>query len=301
MAKTNRIIFKGMIASWCLAIGCVTLHSMARHDPAFHLAELSAQIMDQPQNPVLFFERGEIHRARREYEKALADYKVAEKLDPDMFVIDLARGRTLYEYGRSEDSLPALDRFLACLPNDGEANLICAQVLTSLGFHWEADEKFAKAMTLLERRLPDHYLEWAQCRERFGAGGIPAALDILNQGIDEFGPIVSLQLPALELELKIGRTDEALHRVDQLIAISHRKEIWLFRKGQILANANRPLEAAELIRQTLEAIQRLPRRHQYSNRMKLLRADVLSELRHLESLIEIPMSDSGKTEPANEH
>ena len=93
MAETKRVIFKGMIASGCLVIGCITLPSMARHDPAFHLAELSAQIMDQPENPVLFFERGEIHRARREYEIALADYNVAEKLDPDMFVIDLARGR----------------------------------------------------------------------------------------------------------------------------------------------------------------------------------------------------------------
>lgn len=296
MARTKRVIFKVMIASGSMVIGGITLDSMGRHDPDFHLAELSALIRDQPQNPILYFERGEIHYALRDYEKALADYDLAERLDSDLFTVDLARGRTLLECGRAEEALPALDRFLACVPDHGQANLISARGLTSLGFHREADERFALAMANLTPRLPDHFLEWAQCRERFGPGGIFAALNILNQGLDEFGSIVSLQIPAVELELKIGHSDGALCRIDRVLAASRRKEAWLFRKGKILADVNRTQEASELMRQTLEAIRHLPRRLPNSSPMQSLRSDAISELQHLESLLENQVLDMEYTD-----
>ena len=80
----------------------------------------------------------------------------------------------------------------------------------------------------------------------------------LDEGIRRLGPLVTLELPAIELELRAGRYDRALARLEQVSSQSPRKETWLARRGEILELANRAPEALAAYSACLEAVEILP-------------------------------------------
>jgi len=88
------------------------------------------------------------------------------------------------------------------------------------------------------------------------------------------GWLVTLQKAAIDLELKHHRTDEAMTRLETIIARSNRKETWLAWKGEILLAAGKADEAHEVLLRTLETIDGLPSRMRTSPGMTELRAKV---------------------------
>jgi len=84
---------------------------------------------------------------------------------------------------------------------------------------------------------------------------VEQALRGLNDGIAKLGPIVSLQLPAIELELALGRHEAALARVDAVGAGAPRQEVWLARRGEILEQASRATDARRAYRAALLALE----------------------------------------------
>jgi len=74
------------------------------------------------------------------------------------------------------------------------------------------------------------------------------------------GPLVALQLYAIELECARKHFDDALARLEKISTVSERKEKWLARRGEILELAKRPQEAKESFAAALSAIESLPLR-----------------------------------------
>src|ERR1051325_10483416 len=64
------------------------------------IVAVSAKIRRDPKNASLYLQRGELHRLHRDWTRAAADYDRASRLRPDLTIIDLARGKMLYESGR---------------------------------------------------------------------------------------------------------------------------------------------------------------------------------------------------------
>jgi len=89
----------------------------------------------------------------------------------------------------------------------------------------------------------------ALCLGAMNFGGITTEQDsiriihaALDAGMARLGPIVSLQLPAVELEVALGRTDRALARLDTLLARTA-NPAWVARRGDLLLRAGRSTEA----------------------------------------------------------
>jgi Flp pilus assembly protein TadD len=55
--------------------------------------------------------------------------------------------------------------------------------------------------------------------------------------------VPTLQLPAIDLALALGRDADALRRIDALLAQNPRNERWLVRRGEILERSGRASEA----------------------------------------------------------
>ena len=85
---------------------------------------------------------------------------------------------------------------------------------------------------------------------------------------------VTLQKAAIDLELKRHRPDEALMRLETIIARSNRKGPWLAWKGEILLAAGKTQEAREVLSATLQTIDGLPPRMRTAPGMTELRAKV---------------------------
>jgi predicted negative regulator of RcsB-dependent stress response len=82
----------------------------------------------------------------------------------------------------------------------------------------------------------------------------------MDEGLKRFGPLVGMQLYAIELECARKHFDEALTRLETISARAERKERWLVRRGEILTLAGRRDEARKSFTAALAAIESLPPR-----------------------------------------
>jgi tetratricopeptide (TPR) repeat protein len=172
-------------------------------------------------------------------------------------IVELARGKMLFESGKLQRAKLTLDRFLTQQPAHYEGLLTRARVLAKLGASTDAANDFTSALAASSAPEPELYLERARVlaadEQRIGE-----ALRGLDEGINKLGPVVTLQLAAIELELCSKNYDGALTRLDQIAAQSERKEAWLVRRGDILKLAGRDEQARAAFNAALVAIDSLP-------------------------------------------
>ena len=110
----------------------------------------------------------------------------------------------------------------------------------------------------------------------------------LDEGLEQLGQPVVLQNLAIEIEIELGRYDNALARLESLSARSPRKESWLVRKAELLESAGRSELAREAYLQTLNAIADLPDSRQNNRAVEQLEARARTALQRLDEPSEQP-------------
>jgi len=254
---------------------------IAHEDLHWQIAALSERIEQNPTNVALYLKRGNLHRAHRDWTAALSDFERAGRLDSGLSVVTYLTGVTMFEAGMHESAKIALDRFLEGYPNHADALVARARVLVTLGDRLAAAMDFTRAINQLSKPRPEYYLERAETLAAEGYERRDEALRGLDEGMVKLGPLVTLQLLAIDLELKKNRYDAALARLDQIAAAASRTETWLARRGEILEQAGRPDEAREAITAALAAIETLPSHRRKTKAMEELEARARSALERL--------------------
>ncbi len=223
------------------------------------IQRLTKEISQFPDSADLYLQRGELHRRHQDWNAALADYDSAEILLPRLTVVDLCRGKMFLDAQLPENAKEATERFLLKLPNDAEGLLTRGRALVLLGLHSPAANDFTRAIENLEMPQPEVYFERSQALA--AAGRLIEALHGIDEGIKRLGEIVTLQVYAIDLEIKLKCYDAAIARVEKVASQSARKEKWLARRGEILQMAGRNDEAREVFQAALREIESLSARH----------------------------------------
>ena len=250
--------------TWSLVLAAVGLggggasSALAHGDLHGLILNATQQIEKDPLNPELYLRRAELHRAHEGWDAALADLSRAEALTNHWPILHLARARLFLEAGWCESAKVSADCFLAKEPDNAEALTVRARARVKLGERLAAVEDYTRAISHASPPSPDLYLERAQALQAEGDAHLGTALVGLEQGLARLGPLVTLQLPALEIEVKQHRVDAALARLDKIMNQFPRKETWLMRRGEILREAGRPGEAVVAFQQALQALDALP-------------------------------------------
>jgi predicted Zn-dependent protease len=273
--KSKRFIWLVSVAI-CVAL----LASFAHAHEGLHeqIAALTAKIKRDPKNASLYLQRGELYRLHYDWSRAAADYDRAERLQPSLKIVELVRGKMLFDSGRLQRAKLTLDRFLARQPAHYEGLITRARVLAKLGARSDAAKDFTQALSVSSVAEPELYLERAKVLA--GDEQHPGeALRGLDEGIARLGPVVTLQLAAIDLELRRKNYDAALSRIDQIAAQSERKEAWLVRRGEILKLAGRDDEARAAFNAALVAIESLPPAHRQSRSVTALELRARSALK----------------------
>jgi len=260
----------------CLAAVIGLPATVTAHGPIHErIAAATARIERDPSNAQLYVERGELEREHLDFQAAFADFDRAAALDPHLGILDLSRARAWFDAGDWRRARTALDRFIGDHPNHAVGLAMRARVSFKLADLAPAVEDYTHAIAL--RPDPDYYLERAQAQSAAGPASADAALRGLDEGVAALGPVISLQLAAIDLELGSRRYDAALARLDRILERAPRKEEWLARRGDILRAAGRRDEARATYRAALGAIAVLPaeRRTAATTRLDVrLRAEI---------------------------
>lgn len=213
----------------------------------------------------LVLRRGDMYRTIQNWDAGHADYDYARALDPKIDDIDFRKGRLFLEANWPLSAKVALDRFLTNHANHVDALIARARAQSKLGFRSASAQDYSRAVQLSPQSQPELYIERAQALLGGTSSASPQnaayaneALQGLDEGIKKLGPLVTLQLAAIDIEVGQKRYDAALERVDAASAASPRKETWLVRKGEILKEAGRPTEARAAFQAALQAIETLP-------------------------------------------
>lgn len=220
------------------------------------LKQLTEQIQRTPNNADLYLRRGELHRQLGNAKAALADFDTVQKLAPERLEVDVYRARLHLEAHVPELAQLVLDRYLKLRPSHTEAVLLRAQTNAKLGERLLAIQDYTTALNRLAQPKPELFLARAQLQ--IEGNQLAAAINGLDEGVAKLGSLVTLQLMAIEVEVKRKRWDAALARLALVSAQSPRKERWLLQRGEILLQAGRKVEAQHSIVAALEAIQSLP-------------------------------------------
>jgi len=247
-----------------IQIACVVLlslapvRSFAHGDMHAQIVEVTKQIEKDPKNVDLYIKRGELSRYHQDWDSAQADYDRALSLNPRLEIVDFVRGRMYLEANWLLSAKVALDRFLTKQPTHVDALITRARTLTKLERRLEGAKDYTLAINLLTESRPELYYERAQALAGEGAPHVKEAIQGLDEGIKKLGPLVTLQLCAIDIEVQHKLYDAAVGRIDQVIAKAPRKETWLARKGEILAMAGKKEEARAAFKGALQAMETLP-------------------------------------------
>ncbi len=242
------------------------------------ITNVTAELSLRPNDVPLLLRRGELNRLDERWDAALADFQLAKKLAPANPEPLLGLGRLALDQGKFADATRSLTGFLALQSNHVEGHLLLARALVRSDHAPDAVEHFSRALALSAEPRPEWFIERSQSHFAQGDSHLAEALAGLDEGVTKLGPVPTLQLAAIALELRRQGFDAALQRLDTILASSERKERWLLRRGEILELAGRPAEAVTAYNAAREAFEALPLRLQRSLAMLDFRRELDAKL-----------------------
>jgi tetratricopeptide (TPR) repeat protein len=265
----------------------------------FHslITAANQDIEKDPTNAELYLRRGELFRLHQQFDSAQKDIDTAETLAPGLPTLDLARARLLLDTAWPLSARAHLDRFLKTIPNHTEAFTLRSHAWARLGQPLYAADDLARAIAVTPEGAPDLYIERARALAEAGPDNLEAALQGLDDGMKRMGPLVTLQLTAIDLELRRKNHDAALARIDVVMQRSPRKESWLARKGEILLQAGRTEEAKKSYEAALAALNTLPPGRRNVPAVKDLERRIRLEIDHLSDGTSTPRKDNVSATP----
>lgn len=222
------------------------------------LAHVSEAIARTPDNAELYLQRGQLHRAHRDWQAGLEDLRRAEELDPDLHLVTRAIGRLLLEADKPQQALEVLGVFLQHRAGDPDGLILRGRAHAKLGGTLEAAADFDAALPKLRRPTPELFIERAKIVLAGGEQFRTRALAGLDEGIGRLGDLYTLHRLAAELEIASGQTGAALRRSRQLVNKFDKNLSWRIFEAELLVSVEKADEARDAYREALELIAALP-------------------------------------------
>lgn len=242
---------------------------------------VTIEIKKEQKNPALYLKRAELYRLHREWKNAENDFKRAERLKPNLAIVDFGRGKLWFDAQRFTAAKIALERFLAKEPDNFEAVLTLARVFSKLNETENAVKYFTRAISLSPADSAEIYLERSQILAT--KGKIEEAVRGLDEGSESFGGLVVLKIAAIDLEVKRGYYEVALARLDKLAELLPRKESLLLKRGEILLKAGKKCEAVKAFTESLNAIEILSDFQKSARAIQIMKSRLHKQLKQAPS------------------
>lgn len=250
----------------------------------FHerLAQLAAALEKTPNDPALHFELADLNGQHGDWQMSLLNLDRVEELGPGKFLTPLLRGQAWLIGGQPEKAKMVLDPLVAAHPESARGWLLRARAAQRLGDAAGSLADYREALRRTNVPEPDLIQEAADALAAAGLAG--EAVQVLAAGIEKLGPIPSLALRAMEVEIATKNFDAALTRVEALRKSAPRPEPWMARRASVLAQAGRIEESRAAWQALVAHLEALPNLERGSHAMSKLMQDARQALGSLGSL-----------------
>ena len=229
---------------------------------------VNRKLESAPTDANLWYQRGFLNLEHEDAAQAIEDLEKAESLAPGKLHTLYLKGQALQLSGKLPDARATLDTHLLRFPDHAPGYISRARVLVKLGAQEEALSDYRTALAKSPNAEPDLVHEAAATLETNGHRD--EALQVLDAGLKRLGQIPSLTLKALEIEVKAGRYDSALARVEALQKSAPRAEPWMAKRAELLGQAGRLEESHAAWKLLVVHLANLPNLERGSHAMSLL-------------------------------
>ena len=240
------------------------------------ISAVSGKLAIDPKNIELHLLRGELYASHEQWSAAEADFKAVADLDAANPDLHLYLGRMFLASNRPIKAEHEMKRYIEYRADDSRARITLAQILVRLDRPVEAADEYTLGINSHPRPSPDWYIQRAQALSGKNEEHLEEALRGLDQGMERIGPLATMQLYAVSLELRRNDYDAALARLDRVAEQSLRKETWLQRRAEILRQAGRDNEALEASAKALAALYSLSAHQRNTSAMRELESRILA-------------------------
>jgi tetratricopeptide (TPR) repeat protein len=214
-----------------------TLFVAAHGDLTKRINIKTSEIKLNPNNPELYFDRGFLYQQHEEYDKAVSDYLKAEDLGFNDKLLDFRKAETYYKWGKYKLALTASSAYLVKDNIDVKINKLHAQILFELKHFDKAFEHYKFFIDTVEDPRPEDYIEFSLISIA-NYNDYNKAIEILENGIQKLGNVISLQLEKLEYYKKSNQVEKAIEQYNQFILNNKRNEFWYYKKANYLFENN---------------------------------------------------------------
>ncbi|WVR08724.1 hypothetical protein IAU60_005782 [Kwoniella sp. DSM 27419] len=196
------------VQSW---VKIASVH-MELGDAASAFGDFEAAIRHNPEDPDIYYHRGQVYFIMQEFDKAIADYNKSTSLDSSFIFTHIQAAVAQYKQGNVGASMAAFRRILKEFPDRGEPSNYYGELLLDQQKFQESLERFDRSIELDKERKPRNVLpfvnkalalfQWKQ--DITGADGLcKEALEI--------DPECDVAVATLaQLSLQQGKIDEAI-------------------------------------------------------------------------------------------
>ncbi|MBI1287324.1 MAG: hypothetical protein GC178_07060 [Flavobacteriales bacterium] len=231
-------------------------------DLSIRIAEKTEAIRVEPENGLLYMQRGELYFQHEQPDSALIDYRSALKNGLDTSLIHVLMAEAFLANGNNEAGLRSIEEFVALEPTNLKGIHTRGKLLEASGKLNEAITDFEYVLEKSNNPRPQDFVHLSNLYLKADTNDVEHAIGTLKEGIGRLGNIISLQMKIYNLE-KDHRHFAAAHQLlDEMMEPLSRKERLLVEKAELFLLEQKAVEAAQTLVDAENAIATLPPRFQ---------------------------------------
>ena len=238
-----RLARRGLVVGLAVAWAVTLTPAVARGHAGVDRLDATSreEVAKRPDDPQAHLARARVLQLEGKWDAALEEVELAAVRGGDPDVLGQARATIYLEAGFPRMAKVEIDRVLARRPDRYGLLFERGRAWLAIGDADAAARDFGEAIAKGPMPSPEQVL--MQRDVLVGLGRKEDALAGLDAGIARIGHVVTLEMPAIDLELELGRPDRALARMDALAKTGPPNPLWLARRGEILDAAGRGADA----------------------------------------------------------
>ncbi len=246
-----------------LAILLSALLFLPHGDLSVRIAEKTAAIKAEPNNWLLYMQRGDLYAQHEQPDSALLDYTVAIKNGFDSSTVYVLKAETHLALKEIDEGLKSVSQFLKMEPDHLKGIHVRAQLFEAKNELDKAIRDFEFVIRNSESARPQDYVELSNLYLKRDSTDFKNAIDVLNHGREKLGNIISLEMKLYDLEKGRGNYAAAHNILNRMMEPLSRKERLMVEKAELFILQEEQVEAAKTLVEAENAIAALPARFQH--------------------------------------